>query len=54
MKGAEMDCVEKMVTSYIEKTVRGVRADCFRKLSKQYNIETSTDAISEEDEVDYA
>ena len=48
MTDAEMDCVEKMVTRYIEKTVYGVRTDYFRKLIKTYKIEISLDAISEE------
>ena len=51
MSNIDMDCVEKMLTRYIEKTVRGVRADYFRKAMKQYNTELSIDAISDTDEI---
>jgi len=42
----EMDCVEKMLTRFIEKSVKGVKKDYFRKMWRIYTTETSVENIS--------
>ena len=51
MTDAEMDSVEKMATRFIEITVKGVRADYFRKTLKKHRIETGLEEITEADEL---
>jgi len=53
MTNAEKDCVEKMFTNYIVKTVKGARKDYFRKVSSIYYAETSLEAISQSEELTF-
>lgn len=51
MTSEEMDCVEKMLTRFIEKSVKGVKKDYFRKMWKIYTSETSVETISAVEEL---
>lgn len=46
MTGDEMDCVEKMLTNFIEKSVKGVKKDYFKKMWRIYTSETSVETVS--------
>jgi len=52
MTNAEKDCVEKMFTSYIVKTIKGTRSDYIKKAFKIYNAETSLEVILQSNESD--
>lgn len=54
MTSEEMDCVEKMLTRFIEKSVKGVKKDYFRKMRKIYTAETSVETVSASEELHMA
>lgn len=50
MTSEQMDCVEKMLTRFIVKSVQGAKKDYFRKMWKIYSSETFVASVSMADE----